>query len=49
MEAHWRLFSLDVLFSQRVIKEKVQAHASDRRPVEIAGGLIRTRISFSHL
>lgn len=40
------LFSLGVLFSQRVIKEKVQALASDRRPVEIASGLIRTRISY---
>lgn len=40
------LFSLGVLFSQRVIKEKFQALAGDKRPVEIASGLIRTRISF---
>lgn len=40
------LFSLGVLFSPRVIKEKIQALASDRRPVEIASGLIRTRISY---
>lgn len=39
------LFSLGVLFSQRVIKEKVQALAGDGRPVEIASGLIRSRIS----
>lgn len=43
------LFSLGVLFSRRVIKEKVRAQASDRRSVERASGLIRTRISFPHL